>query len=62
MQAPVAQIDMSTETAKDLAVLLSGQVEVIEKEWGVIETPYTRRKAEEQAAASKPRAARRKAH
>jgi hypothetical protein len=46
MQA-IALIQMSPQTAKDLHVALGNQLAVYEKEWGQIETGYTRRLAGE---------------
>lgn len=38
---PVAIIDMSPQTAKDLYVLLKEQIESYEQKWGEIRTEYT---------------------
>jgi hypothetical protein len=42
---PVAIIVMSPQTAKDLLVLLKGQTDIFEKEFGEITTPYTKKQA-----------------
>jgi hypothetical protein len=40
---PVAIIQMSPQTAKDLLVLLAGSLKTWEKEWGELQTEFTRR-------------------
>jgi hypothetical protein len=46
---PVIQISMSHQTLKDLSVVLSERVANYEKNWGVIETPFTRKSQEEKS-------------
>lgn len=41
---PVVVLQLSAQTIKDLSVLLSRSVAVYEKEWGTIETEFTRDK------------------
>lgn len=42
----VVALDMSPQAAKDLALVLMGVVKEHEKEWGILETEYTRKSAE----------------
>lgn len=51
--SPTAAIHLSPQTAKDLCLLLGHLLENYEKNWGEIETNYTRRLKEQAAAASK---------
>jgi hypothetical protein len=46
-QEPVVVIQMSPETAKDLAILLTERVAVHEKAWGEISTEFTKLRASE---------------
>jgi hypothetical protein len=40
---PVVQISLSPQTLKDLSLIIAGQLEQYEKDWGTIETAYTRK-------------------
>lgn len=42
---PIAVIQMSPQTMKDLSLLVTHQIAVYEAEWGEIETEFTRRRA-----------------
>jgi hypothetical protein len=44
---PVAVLQMSAATAKDLYLVMKDQIEKYEKEWGEIKTDYARRIAEQ---------------
>ncbi|MER9070128.1 DUF3467 domain-containing protein [Mesorhizobium sp. M0902] len=51
----VLGLDMSPQAAKDLALILKAVVDQHEKEWGPLETEFTRKVSEEaKAAASAP--------
>ncbi|WP_265518995.1 hypothetical protein [Nitratireductor luteus] len=53
---PAVTLHMSPQTAKDLALLLIDQIDQHEREWGQIETAFTRRRTQAEA----PKKARRK--
>ena len=44
----VAMIQMSHQTLKDVSIVLDAAVQNLEKEWGEIETPFTRQRAVKQ--------------
>lgn len=53
----VAIVSMSPQTAKDILVLLEGQVSKYEDEWGTIETEFTRSRMKKSPKKSPRRAA-----
>ena len=44
----VAMVQMSHQTLKDVSIVLDAAVQNLEKEWGEIETPFTRQRAVKQ--------------
>jgi hypothetical protein len=42
----VTMVQMSHQTLKDLSIVLNAAVQNLEKEWGEIDTPFTRQRAE----------------
>lgn len=46
---PVVSVHLSPATAKDLYLLVGGLIEAHEKEWGPIETAFTRKSAGKEA-------------
>ena len=42
----VTMVQMSHQTLKDLSIVVNAAVQGLEKEWGEIDTPFTRQRAE----------------